>query len=81
MNDDLVFSLLAGVIVLGFFALAFWGLIALSKTNDYHTCISFGKETNREVRFVNYTFFRWDCLTPAKDGKWISTKGLRDITD
>ena len=42
-------------------------------------CYSFGRETEREVRWVMYNIVSWDCLTPAKDGKWIPTKRLRDV--
>lgn len=42
-------------------------------------CYSFGRQTDREVRWVMYHLASWDCLTPARDGKWIPTKRLRDI--
>lgn len=43
------------------------------------SCNAFGLTSGREVRFVDYTFWSWDCLTPASDGKWISIDNLREI--
>lgn len=46
---------------------------------DHRTCTAFGNEADREVRFVEFTYFSWDCLTPDSNGKWISIDRLRDV--
>lgn len=76
--------------VAGFFAAVIGGAIVLIcsvtlviMTGVYYvdksSCHSFGRESNREVRFVKFNFFEWDCLTPTANGKWISTDRLREI--
>jgi len=49
------------------------------KSLDEKQCYSFGQQSNRETHFVTYNFMSWDCLTPTKNGKQISTSMLRDI--
>jgi hypothetical protein len=46
---------------------------------EKNQCYSFGRQSNREVKFVKYTLVSWDCLTPTADGKWISTSNLREF--
>jgi hypothetical protein len=48
---------------------------------DKRSCYSFGQQSGRETKFVDYTFFSWDCLTPTTDNKWISIDNLRDIVE
>jgi len=55
--------------------------IEISRGVDHRSCTAFGQAANREVKFVEYTYFSWDCLTPTVDGKWISTTRLRDLDD
>lgn len=70
-----------------FIVIAFIGVLAalpfgarqLSHHYDAAGCHRFGTESSREVRFVDYTFWSWDCLTPTSDGKWIPTDQLRDF--
>ena len=42
-------------------------------------CSQFSLQSNREVKFVNYSFWKWECLTPTKNEKWISVDSLRDV--
>lgn len=67
----LVCTLAIGLLILGA------GLVGYQV--EKRSCHSFGELSNREVKFVLYTPVTWDCLTPTKDGKWISTSRLRDI--
>lgn len=57
------------------------GINNWARSVERDTCYSFASQSNREVKFVSYTQWSWDCLTPSKDGKWISVEMLRDITD
>jgi hypothetical protein len=34
-------------------------------------CIKFGVQSNREVKFVRYNYFTWECLTLAHDNRWV----------
>jgi hypothetical protein len=47
---------------------------------DETQCAGFAVGADREVKFVDYSWFTWDCLTPSTDGKWIPTDGLREVT-
>lgn len=71
---------LAAIIVV-VFVIAALIVVPISRHYDAAACHSFGKQSDRTVRFVNYTYWKWDCLTPSSDGKWISTSMLRDLTD
>ena len=51
----------------------------ISKHYDEVNCHSFAEQANRQTKFVTYSFWAWDCLTPTADGKWISTKNLREF--
>lgn len=46
---------------------------------DERTCSAFSIQTGREAKFVDYSWLSWDCLTPASDGKWVSTDALREV--
>ena len=41
------------------------------------SCAVFSKESGRETKFVDYTYWQRDCLTPQDNGKWISVFNLR----
>lgn len=70
------------VAVVGF-AVLFGGLLVgvreIGHYLDQRTCAAFGVQANRTVKFSDYTYWTWECLTPAKNGKWISTDRLRDF--
>ena len=82
MSDFWAFTTFVGVIVVAI--TVFVGGIGVVVTEvsrgfDHRTCTSFGREAEREVRFVEFTYFSWDCLTPDSNGKWISIDRLRDV--
>ena len=68
-------SILALSVVIGFF---WWGVGGGIRTYQHHqdanACAIWGKQTDRPVRFVNYNFWSWDCLTQGFNGKWVSNK-------
>lgn len=76
---------IAGVIasIFAFVILLVGGIVLVgsrvSKHYDRIACTSFGEQSSRQVRFVTYNFWAWDCLTPTADGKWISTANLREF--
>ena len=59
-------------------ALIIIAVVSFAKGVDRNACTKFAEQSNRETKFVDYSFWYWDCLTPTKDGKWISTYNLRD---
>ena len=73
-----VFSLICAIAVV-----AIAGIVVAIAIPSYYveknTCYSFGRNSEREVKWVMYNLVSWDCLTPTQDGKWISTDKLRDI--
>ncbi len=81
MNDD-NFAVVIGFMVIGLIVLIFGIVLVVNRTTHHYdkiNCHRFAVNTNRETKFVDYTFWRWDCLTPSGDGKWIPTDQLRDI--
>lgn len=62
-------------------ALVLWGIVWSANTIDRETlrttCSGFSEASHRETKFVEYSYWSRDCLTPQKDGKWISTTLLR----
>ncbi len=47
---------------------------------DTADCREFSAATGRQVRFVDYTWFTWDCLVQTDRGQWIPRDGLRDLS-
>lgn len=45
---------------------------------EVNKCNGFGHQTNREVKWADYSFWNYECLTPTKDGKWIPTDKIRE---
>lgn len=52
----------------------------ISRHYDHLNCRKFGQNTGRVVKFVNYSYWSWECLTPSRDGRWIPTSQLRDVS-
>lgn len=78
--DSLPLFLLAfvGGIVL-FIVVFLLGARAVSIHYDKAGCHTYATQTGRETRFVNYTYWSWDCLVRSTDGKWISKDQLREF--
>lgn len=87
MNGDGFFkildSVLAGIMfVLGLLAVIVAIVIAVRMPTHYfdvRDCRQFAETSNRETKFVHYTWMTWDCLTPAEDGRWIPVDQLREF--
>jgi len=67
-------------------AVILFGVVGFTVRNitihyDRAACGAFADKTSRETKFVSYTYWSWDCLTPSGDGKWISTANLREFGD
>ena len=71
--------LISGIIALIFVIMA--PMITIGRHYNRVECQNFSKNSNREVRFVIYSTFSWDCITPTENGKWISTDNLREFGD
>jgi len=69
------------IILLIMIFVIFGGLGLVSNTwergQDRQACAVFAEASNRETKFVEYTHWSWDCLTPQSDGLWISAYNLR----
>lgn len=74
-NKDLlkILGVIIGVIIV--IALSINGFV---KSQTKKSCEVFSQQSNRETKYVEYTFWRYDCLTP-QDGGWISAYNLRGI--
>ncbi len=82
MSDGAVIATIVAVMTLGLIVIiggVVLGARTVTKHYDHISCTQFGEQSNRKVRFVTYNFWNWDCLTPTADGKWISTKNLREF--
>lgn len=69
-----------GAIIAAIGALVF-ACVAIGKHYDRIHCDQFGQQANRQTKFVTYSTFGWDCLTPTKGGRWIPTDNLREFGD
>jgi len=63
-------TFMAGFAVLGLLLVAI--ITPISRSYADRNCTRWSNQTGREVKFVRYGDFAWECLTPSKDGKWIS---------
>jgi hypothetical protein len=73
-----VLTIVIGGAVLAF-CLIMLGTRQVTIHYDRAACHSFATQTERQTKFVTYTYWSWDCLTPTGDGKWISTDNLREF--
>lgn len=55
------------------------GINGLAHHYDEVNCTQFGASANRTVKFVDYSYWSWACLTPTRDGQWIDAHNLREI--
>ena len=57
------------------------GVNAFDRSQQQKACIAFSQQSGRQTKFVEYTYWSRDCLTPSSDGSgtWISAYNLRDI--
>ena len=55
-----------------------FGANSIDKYQRKTGCEVFSKESGRETKYVEYTYWYVDCLTP-QDGGWISAYNLRGI--
>jgi hypothetical protein len=78
--DDGWFEIIASIVGGG---LALIAIVVGVRMVDHHyqvsTCEGFGTATTRTVKFVDYSFWKYECLTPSKDGKWVTTDQLREM--
>lgn len=51
---------------------------AWGKSQTSKSCDTFAIESDRETKYVEYTYWRYDCLTLTDSGNWISAYNLRD---
>ena len=68
------------IIVISFIIMVMFVMIVSNiwqKGQIEKACYVFSKESGRETKFVEYTFWTRDCLTPVEGGKWISAFNLR----
>ena len=72
-------AFLAGTAALIFVSLGL--MISVGRHYDRINCKNFSAQTNRQVKFVIYSTFSCDCLTPTNKRKWISTDNLREFGD
>ena len=76
-------DLFEAVIALGVTGLIFLLLIVGGRQIDHHyeqnKCHGFGQATGRVVKWADYSFWNYECLTPSKDGKWVTTDQLREM--
>lgn len=53
------------------------GIVSWDKSQVRVSCQNFGTISNRETKYVQYTYLNYDCITPDNTGKWISVTMLR----
>lgn len=45
--------------------------VPLTARHGESVCARLGTELERDTRFVRYSSFSWECITPSEDG-WVS---------
>lgn len=68
----------AVVATLGLTVALVFTIQGMDRVNLRHACDSFAQQSGFQTKFVDYTAFSYDCLAERSDGKWISTKMLRE---
>lgn len=71
----IMIAALIAAIILGT-TLLMAAIVPTTRHFDRQACNAYQGQTGRETVFVEYNFFGWDCMTPAKDGKLIPTDQL-----
>lgn len=51
----------------------------LQYRSDKINCYKFAQNSGRTVKFVKYSTWSWDCLTPTANGHWIPTSQLISV--
>lgn len=75
--DELVQVLVAGMVAALTIAGVILGVMRIERAYDRNVCLGFAAESAYETKFVDYSFFGWDCLAKAGNGKWVSADNLR----
>ena len=52
--------------------------VPISRSVDRTSCQRWSDATGREIKFVDYHYGSWDCLTKSGDWRWIAIGQLRD---
>ena len=71
-----VFAYLISILTVVFSFLSI-GVRAFEHYNLEKGCASFYTETGYTTKFVDYTFWRWDCLVKQDNGKFIPVSAIR----
>lgn len=77
MRDVFVGIVAVSFVCVGLVFLLKVGMNGFSKNQVRQACNVFSVESKRETKFVEYTYWNFDCLTPQSDGKWVSAFNLR----
>lgn len=51
---------------------------SIDKSNTRKSCDVFGVISGYETKYVEYTYWNFDCLAKTENGKWLSTSSLRE---
>jgi hypothetical protein len=73
----IVASIVVGVCVVTLVVVG--GIMRMTRYYDARQCDTYAEQTDRETRFVDWSWQSWDCLTPSGDGHWIPIEQLRKV--
>jgi hypothetical protein len=80
MSDGAGIAITIGCLVAAV-AILVGGLLLIGRQVDHHykqsTCPERGEVMGRPTKFVDYTFWSYDCLAQADDGTWLSVDKFR----
>ncbi len=51
-------------------------ILSFAKSQTIKTCSVFQQQSGFNTKYVEYTYFNFDCLAEQTDGKWISTDNI-----
>lgn len=54
-------------------------LVPLTHNSSKDGCKDYAVESNFETKFVDYSYFSWDCLAKTGDGKWVPISNIQIV--
>jgi hypothetical protein len=59
--------------------LLFMFFVPLGRNFSEDNCKDYAVESNFETKFVDYSYFSWDCLAKTDDGKWVPKSNIQIV--
>lgn len=77
--DSVKFFGIAFAGVLAMAAIIFLPIRAFQHNLDTRDCAGFSQASGYATKFVDYTFFSWDCFIQTDSGNWMPLSVVREV--